>query len=503
MKLLLVALIACWWLENTSHARVSTMAKLWGKNVGLHVSQAMSGVSNKKLPRQFARIGFRGVDGKPLSEDEMFKLRHEIFNRENIEQKVKEEIAVVQEELRVGKLSEGDAQRLIHHVERARDKILALIAKKEEGIRAIELKHGQNFRDLGLPQPVFDVNDIAHAYIDRQRDKGLLNKELSSFGDIKFDTGTENLIVSLLQLRLPITPRASADIRAKIREMSTKYSKELEVLGISPNHKNTFTRLQLEKIGEEINNRFPATQGVDTNDSYLELKNAFTTIFQATLELEDFLITNSWHSAMFDVLADKRIASLQHANELLSVSKLFHLKESLQLLDIDLVDGRVSRPVWNLTDNKDIPSFHLTEQWPQVVAEQYQLTTVKYHESFSGKELMDKLQELDTVKYSLLSDDTMPELEKLLKYEQYENFYRILDLDPAQADIYTATEIKRARDNKLIHYHPDRNHGVTDKEKQVLEESFNKIMRAAELLLDPNTKARVDGNLLAKQKEQT
>ncbi len=484
MKLLLATLIACGWLGDTSHASVSTVVKLWGRHVALHVSQAtMSGMRNARLQRHFTRIGFRGVDGKPLGEDEMFKLHHEIFNRGNIKQKAGEELAAVQESLRVGDISKGNAQQQIRQIELARDKILALMAKKEQSIQAAVVRHEPDFSALGMSQPSFRIEEIVEAYVHQADD---IDKVLPRPGKLVLDIPTANLIMSWRQLRSPIT-RSRADMYAKIRELSTKHSKELEVLGIAPNRKDTFSQHQMEKIGAEINSRFPTAQQVNTNDSYLEFREAYNTIYQAREELEIFLMPNSWHSAMFDVITAKRIASLHKTQR-------SHTEEALQLLDIDLIHGKVSRSVWNSVDDSKMPSFQLTGEWEQVVAEQYQLAAAKYRDNFSGAELQGKLQELNTAKDSLLSL-TMPALEELLRHTHYKNFYRILDLDPAHAEVYTTREIKRAFYQKASRYHPDKNPNVTGKEMKVMEKSFIDIRRAAELLLNPSRKARVDALL--------
>ena len=440
----------------------------------------MSGMRNARLQRHFTHIGFRGVDGKPLGEAEIFKLRHELFNRDNIQKKASKEVAAVQESLRVGNISQGNAQRQTRQIELARDKILALLARKERSLMAAEIRHERDFRVLGLSQPVFINEEITQAYMNQK------SKDLSSSTKRDADIAVINLIMSLWQLRSPIT-RSRANVYTKIRELSTKYSKELEMFDILPNRRDTFSFQQLENAGAKIDSLVTASPHSMDNPRYEEMLEAYNRIYRAAEELESSRFTDSWDRAMFDAIIARRVTLLQEA-ELLDVEK------ALQRLDIDLVDGKVSSRVWGRIGSK-MPSFQLSGQWEQVVAEQHQLVAAKYRDNFSGAELQDKLQELNTAKDSLLSFDIRSALQDLLMRVHSENFYRSLDLDPAQAEAYTAREVKQAFHRMAKRYHPDSNHGATGVELGVLNELFSETTRIAKILQDASVKGRIDAQL--------
>ena len=176
-------------------------------------------IKNARLQRLFSKVGFRGAGGKPLSEAEVFERRHEIFNRDKINEKVAEEITKVDEALQASRISKGYARQEKHQIELARDKIFASMAKKERAIRVAEIEHTHDFRSLGLSQPVFRAEEIKEAHDNLTRSLHGNKDLLSNFALRDADTALLNIQMSLMRrLKFQII-RSRADIRTKISEL--------------------------------------------------------------------------------------------------------------------------------------------------------------------------------------------------------------------------------------------------------------------------------------------
>ena len=477
-------------MEKTSHIfNYAFEAAMLGLFVGWAaynhlLPHLVPNIKNARLQRLFSKVGFRGAGGKPLSEAEVFERRHEIFNRTEINKKMAKEITKVDKALQAGRISKSYARQEKHQIELARDKIFTSMAKKERAIKVAEIEHTHDFRALGLSQPVFRAEEIHEAYSNLTRSLHG-NKDLfSNFALRDADTALLNIQMSLMRrLKFQII-RSRADMRAKISELSAEHSRELEMFGIAPNRKDTFSQQQLKKIEAEINRRFPTAQQVDTNHRYLKFQDAYNSIYLATEELEAFRIADGWHSAMFEAIIDSRFG---HAG-LHSEAELVHLEKALQLLEIDLTDSRVSSAE---TSSGKMPTIKLATEWEKVVAEQHQKVVAEYRDKLDDVEL----QELNTAKELLLRSGQSSTLQALLMRARYENFYRILGLDPKLADTYDNRAIKKAHNKLAVLYHPDHHQSKPQEVIDDFERKFKEVSQAYKYLQEPATKGRIDAFL--------
>ena len=479
MRFFVIALIFALWQGEAVRAK--------GRVANIILPRLLPKVENARLQRLFSRVGIRTASGKPLSEDEVFNRRHEIFHRAEINKRMAAELAKVDEALQAGRISKSYARKDKHQIELARDKIFTSMADKEHAIRVAEIEHKHDFHVLGLSQPVFRGEDIFKAYSDLTRSLHA-NEDLSSQVTLRdADNALLNIQMTLLhRLRLPQIIHSRADMRAKIRELSAEHSRELEMFGVRPNRKDTFSRRQLEKIEAEINRRFPVAQRIDSNPNYTEARNAYIAIYRATDELAQFRIVDGWSSAMFAAIIDRRAGLYQEA-------ELLDWEMALQSLKIDLTDSKVST-VTKDRSNK-MPSFKIASEWEQMVTAQHDELVATYRDRFSGERLQERLQELRTAKDMLISVKNTSPMGALLIRAHYEKFYRLLGLDPKLAGTYTETDITKAYRMSMRHNHPDKYAGKSAEEITALENIFFAIADSGKLLRNPNTKSRIDAYL--------
>ncbi len=468
-------------MEKTSHIlNYGFEAAMLGLFVGWGAYQhllphLLPNIKNARLQRLFSRVGFRSESGKPLSEAEVFERRGEIFNREEINRRVAAEIARVDAAQQAGRISKGYARQEKHQIELARDKIFVSMAKKERAIRVAEIEHTHDFRALGLAQPAFRSEEVHKAYQDLLFSLSGKKDLLSSFALRDANTALHNIQMSLVRRLKFQLIRSRADMQAKIRELSTEHSRALELFNIAPNRSTTFSQRQLKKIEAEINRRFPKAQQVDTNHSYREFKNAHDAIIRAKQDLDDFRIANGWHSAMFEAIIDSRLGSAGLNSE----ADLAGLRRMLELLDIKLTDVRASTA--EVKENRII--LDLKPDWKELVEARFT--------KLGG----DKKQELKTARDALVNDKNKSAIQELLKRAHYENFYRVLKLEPKLAETYSEKDIQKAYRVVAIRTHPDKHQGKPKEEYEAIEAEFKAATKAYELLTKSPTRRSIDAYL--------
>ena len=447
-------------------------------------------IKNARLQRLFSRVGFRTADGKPLSEVDAFASRHEIFNREKINQRVAAELAKVEEARQAGRISKSYARQEKHQIELARDKIFISMAKKERALRVAEIEHTYDFRALNLSQPVFHAEEIYKAHHDLA---GALRGKQDLFSHFALrdaDTALVNIRESLMRrLKFQII-RSRAEVREQIRYLSAEHREALERFNIAPNRNSTFSQRQLQKAEAEIKRRFPKeAQRVDSNHSYFEWKNAYDSIYRAKEELDAFRIADGWHSAMFEAIIDRRFG---HAR-LHSEAELTVLGKMVELLKIDLADRKISTA--NVDESKLNVEIKLNTGWQEAVKSRYNETEATYRNRLSGAELQEKLQELRAARDTLLRGENNSAIQGLLRRAHYENFYRLLKLEPKQAEAYTEKEISKAYKKMMSHYDPLKRAGKSEQEIEAMEDMFKAVTEAGKGLRNPHIKSKIDAYL--------
>lgn len=440
----------------------------WGYNHLL--PHLLPNLRNTRLQRLFARVGFRSKKGQPLGQEEMYERRYELFDRTEINKSVQGEINKVQKALQAGKISKRYARQQQHQIELARDKIFTSIAKKERALSVAEIEHAHDFRALGMSEPAFKEQEIFAAYNELRnlssKNKGLL----SHFTMRDAEIAVLGLQMSLMRRLKFQMIRSRGEERAKVRELSAELRTELAMFGIRPNRQDTFTEAQLEKAIAQINRRFPLAQQVDSNPVYFNFRNAYNRLYRAVEEMRNFKIVDGWHSAMFETLVERRFGGSVHTED-----ELVILQQALALLEISLLDSKVYNAAPRASGN-DIETRTLTQQWSEVVGEHYQRLATQLR----GAEL----EELKAARDILLRANSNSGLKTLLQRAQYENFYRVLGLDPAVA--HSEERIDKAYKNLVMKYHSDKNPSEEGAEK------IREITAAGKLLRDKATRSRID-----------
>ena len=483
-------------MEKTAHIfNYGFEASMLGLFVGWYAYQRLlphlvPNIKNARLQRLFSRVGFRTADGKPLSEAEVFERRHEIFNREKINQHVAAELAKVEAARQAGRISKSYARQEKHQIELARDKIFTSMAKKERALRVAEIEHTYDFRALSLSQPVFHAEEIHKAHRDLAGPLRGKQDLFSHFTLRDADTALLNIEMSLMRrLKFQII-RSRAEVRAKIRELSAEHSRALEMFNIAPNRNSTFSERQLKKAEAEIKRRFPKeAHRVETNYSYHEWQNAYDAIYRAKGELDAFRIADGWHSAMFEAIIDRRFGH----KGLHSEAELSVLGKMVELLEIDLVHRKISTAEVN--ESKLNVELKLQTSWQEVVNSRYDKVVSTYRDRLSGAELQEKLQELQAARDTLLRAANSSAMQELLRRAHYENFYRVLGLDPKQAATYTEKEIKTAYRKMSVRYHSNTHVGKSEQERKATDDIFMTVTEAGKGLQNPHLKNKIDAYL--------
>ena len=454
-------------------------------------------IKNVRLQRLFSRVGFRAKSGEPLSEAEVFERRQEIFNREEINQRVAAEIAKVDEALQAGRISKNYARQEKHQIELARDKIFTSMAKKERAIRVAEIEHKYDFDALGLPRPVFNAEKIESAYQTlRSANTGNTLREEFALRD------GEMALLSIyqsLERRLSFTIiRSRRDVNNKIRQMSRDgeikevkdgqgkvkseelveggYGKDLDLFGIPRKQRNPFDEKIINEKLQQFQREYATLIAQQSKDpAYLKKKWALERLQLAVKELEKYRRLHGWHSAMFATLAERRFGQADNYSK----TELLDLAKQAELLEINLNNENLK----NINTIGDtLPSVGLNEKaWQDTVTAQHKKITTAYRKELKGAELKEKLKELDNAQDVLLNTRNRNAIATLLEREHYANFYRLLGLDPAKAEEHSIDDITKAYKRKSIDDHPDK--GGSDKE-------MKKLNRAHEVLI--NHKQNID-----------
>ena len=444
----------------------------WGYNHLL--PHLLPNLRNTRLQRLFYRVGFRNRKGQPLEQEEMYKRRHELFDRTEINASVKKEIAKVQEALQAGRISKRYAKQQEHQIKLSRDKIFTSMNKKERAISVADIEHAHDFRALGLAETTFKEQEIDAAYNDLRgmylQRKGLL----SHFAMRDAEVAILNLQMSLMRRLKFQMIRPRGEERAKIRELSAELREELALFGIRPNRKDTFTKAQLDKAQAQINRRFPLDQQVDSNLAYVRFESAYNRLHRAEEEMGNFKLIDGWHSAMFETLVERRFGGSLHTED-----ELLFLQQALAVLDINLLDKKVYNTASSRASGNDIEARVMTQQWPAVVGEHYQ----RLASQLRGAEL----EELKAARDILLRNNSTSGLNSLLQRAQYENFYRVLGLDPAVN--HSEERITQVYRKLVKRYHTDKN------KTEEAAEKMTEITAAGKLLRDKATRSRIDAFL--------
>ncbi len=309
-------------------------------------------IKDARLQRLFSRVGFRDKNGKPLSETEVS------FNRENIKESVRAEIANVDEAWRKGQISKRYAQQEKHQIELARDKIFASMAKKERAIRVAEIEHTHDFRALGLPDPVFSAEEISAAHGKLVGSLHGKKDLLSNFAWRDANTALISIQTSLQRrLKFQIT-RPRAAVHAEIRRLSKEHADELRLFSIAPNKRNTFSQRTLNEVDKHINQRFTPAQQVESNLEFRRFDEARNAIIRALEELHAFRIADGWHSAMFEAIIEQRFGKVVG-------DKRLKVEDALRGLGIDIEKTELERLTKGERD--------------ETIKKAYRKLAVKYH----------------------------------------------------------------------------------------------------------------------------
>ena len=462
-------------------------------------------IKNVRLQRLFSRVGFRAKNGEPLSEAEVFERRHEIFNREEINQRVAAEITKVDEALQAGRISKNYARQEKHQIELARTKIFTSMAKKERAIRVAEIEHTYDFHALRMPELVLNAKEIESAY-QTLRSANMGNTLREEFalrdGEMAYLSISQSL-----KRRLSFTIiRSRRDVNDKIRQMSrdgvikeTKdgqgkvkieelveggYGKDLDLLGIPRKQRNPFDKKIINEKLEQFERDYATLIAKDSKDpAYLKKKWALERLQLATKELEEYREIRGWHSAMFEALAERRIGQA----EVYSEAKLLDLAEQVELLEINIKDNASLK---NIEASGDaLPSVGLNEKaWQDTVVAQHKKITAAYRNEFKGAELKEKRKKLNNAQDVLLSMRSSNDIARLLKREHYANYYRLLELDPPPVKEHSADDIAKALKLRAIDSHPDKVAGESPEVIKRANDKMQKLNDAHDMLIKHKTK---------------
>ena len=113
----------------------------------LKFSHIIPEMRENRLNKLLRRVGVRETN------ESVYKQRGEVFNRENIENEATKAIGRIKG---VENVSKGYIREQTRQIEKARDKIIALMDRRKHAIRVATIEHKHDFAALGIKEPFFD-----------------------------------------------------------------------------------------------------------------------------------------------------------------------------------------------------------------------------------------------------------------------------------------------------------------------------------------------------------
>ena len=119
----------------------------------LKFSHIVPEIRENRLKKLLQRVGITG------SEETVYSGKAEIFNRKHIEKQAGVATTRI-ENINTNNISKGYKDEQIRQIEKARDKIITLMDRREHAIRVATIEHKHDFVALGIEEPFFDYEAI-------------------------------------------------------------------------------------------------------------------------------------------------------------------------------------------------------------------------------------------------------------------------------------------------------------------------------------------------------